>query len=46
MICSFVCHILSIIYSNQPSDIKQYQVTISDDVSMVEFNERYEVIEV
>ena len=46
MICSFVCHILSIIYSNQSSDIKQYQVTISDDVSMTEFNEKYEVIKV
>ena len=32
--------------SEQPSDIKQYQVTISDDVSMVEFNERYDVIDV
>ena len=29
-----------------PSDIKQYQVTISDNVSMVEFNERYDVISV
>lgn len=46
MICSFVCQILSIIYSNQPSDIKQYQVTISDNVSMVEFNEKYDVINV
>lgn len=33
-------------YSTQPSDIKQYQVTISDNVSMVEFSERYEVINV
>ena len=29
-----------------PSDIVQYQVTISDNVSMVEFNERYDVISV
>lgn len=34
------------IYLSQPSDIKEYQVTIDDSVSMVEFNERYEVIKV
>jgi hypothetical protein len=33
-------------YSTEPSDIKQYKVTISDSVSMVEFNEKYDVIEV
>lgn len=46
IICSFVCLVLSIIHANQLSDIKQYQVTISDDVSMTEFNEKYEVISV
>ena len=46
---STICFILlvsGIIISNQPSDIIQYQVTIDESVSMVEFNERYEVIEV
>ena len=32
--------------NSQLSGIVQYQVTISDDVSMVEFNERYDVIKV
>ena len=41
-----ICLVCGIIIANQPSDIKQYQVTISDDVSMVEFNERYDVIKV
>ena len=41
-----ICLLCGIIIANQPSDIKQYQVTISDDVSMVEFNEKYEVIDV
>lgn len=42
----FIWLVGGIIISNQPSDIKQYQVTISDNVSMVEFNERYDVIKV
>lgn len=37
---------INLCYSNEPSDIKQYQVTISDSVSMVEFNEKYDVIKV
>lgn len=41
-----ICLFCGIIISNQPSDFKQYQVTISDDVRMVEFNERYDVIDV
>ena len=41
-----VCLVCGIIISTQPSDIKQYQVTISDSVSMVEFNEKYDVIKV
>jgi membrane protein implicated in regulation of membrane protease activity len=48
--CSSVLSIVSLIlltnYFMSPSDIKQYQVTISDHVSMVEFNERYDVIDV
>jgi len=31
----FILLVSGIIISNQPSDIKQYQVTVSDDVSMV-----------
>ena len=45
-ILSLVSIIGLCVYSEQPSDIKQYQVTISDDVSMVEFNEKYDAIDV
>ena len=41
-----ICFVSGIIIAKQPSDIKQYQVTISDNVSMVEFNEKYDVIKV
>ena len=41
-----ICLFCGIIIANKPSNIKQYQVTISDDVSIVEFNERYDVIDV
>lgn len=40
------CFTTGLKIEGSPSDIKQYQVTISDDVSMVEFNERYDVINV
>ena len=40
------CFTTGLKIEGSPSNIKQYQVTISDDVSMVEFNERYEVIKV
>lgn len=45
-LCCLICFICGIVYCKEPSDIKQYQVTISDDVSMVEFNEKYDVIKV
>lgn len=32
--------------SEQPSSIKEYQVIISDNVSMIEFMEKYEIINV
>ena len=41
-----ICLVCGIIIANQPSDIKQYQVTIDDEVSMIEFYEKYEVINV
>ena len=40
------CFTTGLKIEGSPSDIKQYQVTISDDVSMVEFNKRYDVISV
>ena len=40
------CFTTGLKIEGSPSDIKKYQVTISDNVSMVEFNERYEVISV
>ena len=46
IIASIVGWFWIIFYKDSPSDIKKYQVTISDDVSMVEFNERYDVISV
>ena len=46
LVICLICLVCGIIITKQPSNIKQYQVTISDDVSMVEFNERYDVIDV
>ena len=46
LLCCFICLVCGIVYMQQPSNIKQYQVTISEDVNMTEFNERYEVIKV
>ena len=40
------CFNVGLRIQDTPSYIKQYQVTISDNVSMVEFNERYDVISV
>lgn len=40
------CFTTGLKIEGSPSDIKQYQVTIDESVSMVEFNERYKVIEV
>ena len=45
-VCMFSPLSLGINVSNQPSDIKEYQVTIDESVNMVEFNERYDVIKV
>ena len=46
LLCFLISLICGIIITEQPSGVIQYQVTISDNVSMVEFNERYEVIKV
>lgn len=45
-ICSMISIVTGFVINSQPSGITQYQVTIDESVSMVEFNERYEVIEV
>ena len=45
-VLSIASLILLVNYFISPSTIKQYQVTISDNVSMVEFNEKYDVIKV
>ena len=37
---------LGINVSNQPSDIKEYQVTIDNSVSMVDFTSKYDIIRV
>ena len=37
---------LGINVSKQPSDIKEYQVTIDESVSMVEFTSKYDIIRV
>lgn len=37
---------MTIYYKQIPNGQYEYQVTISDSVSMVEFNEKYDVIEV
>lgn len=45
-ICALISLTVGLVINKQHSGIIQYQVTIDDSVSMVEFNERYEVIEV
>ena len=44
----FIVSCIAIIFTSKqvPNGEYEYQVTISDDVSMVEFNEKYDVIEV
>ena len=37
---------LGVKISNQPSDIKEYQVTIDESVSMVDFTSKYDIIRV
>ena len=44
--CCLISIIFGLLINSQHSGIIEYQVTISDDVSMVEFNERYEVVKV
>ena len=53
IIIGIICWIITIILvvvglniNSKYSGAIRYQVTISDDVSMVEFNERYDVIDV
>ncbi len=45
-ICFLISLTTGLIINSQPSGIIQYQVTIDESVSMVEFNELYDVIEV
>ena len=46
LICCLISIISGLLINSQLSGVVQYQVTISDNVSMVEFNERYDVISV
>ena len=46
LLCCLICFICGIVYCKEPSEIKEYQVTIDESVGMVEFNEKYEVISV
>lgn len=45
-ICALISLTVGLVINTQYSGIIQYQVTIDDSVSMVEFNEKYEVIDV
>ena len=45
-ICFLISLTTGLIINSQLSGIIQYQVTIDESVSMVEFNERYDVIKV
>ena len=45
-VCMFSPLSLGINVSNQPSDIKEYQVTIDESVSMVDFTSKYDIIRV
>ena len=46
LLCCLISLISGLLINSQLSGVVQYQVTISDNVSMVEFNEKYDVISV
>ena len=46
LLCCLISLISGLLINSQLSGVVQYQVTISDNVGMVEFNEKYDVIKV